>query len=363
MSYSEDIEVVLDRADRTYHAGETVSGNVLVHPEKELHCRLRLQWCWYAVAKDALDDEGQPQSTVLAQELDCAAGERRTFPFSFEAPRSPATYAGSHFTLGWSAVAIAEGSGRHKDPVAGSGFVLKAAPGAYDSCVYDATPLEESGTQLEPETTNPGSKRGAVGCFLVVIVAALVTLAYLVRAILAATDQVTQLTDGMYALFAGGLAVGCALGLRTILRRYATTAAIGHVEVSVPDRAAPGAPLHCRVHLPIQKPIQLKHVLARIEVEERTLARSVNLKSDSSTSHVRGSWTVRKDEHVFAGTPGRQIACDTTLEEDIPIPAELPLSFYAPNNTLHVRLVLHIADQSGRVDWTSRHALLVTPAA
>jgi hypothetical protein len=72
---------------------------------------------------------------------------------------------------------------------------------------------------------------------------------------------------------------------------------------------------------------------------------------------------VQKDEHIFAGTPGRKLAGDTTLEEDIPIPADLPLSFYAPHNTLHVRLVLHIADQSGRVDWTSQHTLLVTPGA
>lgn len=30
---------------------------------------------------------------------------------------------------------------------------------------------------------------------------------------------------------------------------------------------------------------------------------------------------------------------------------------------MHVRLVLHIADQSGRVDWTTQRTLLITPAS
>ena len=89
-----EISIEFDRSDRQYRGGESVSGSVHVVAKQDLaYDSITLIGAWHC------HGYGLPVTRdVCGSLLDSAArlqaGERRSFPFSFEAPSEPLTYHG-----------------------------------------------------------------------------------------------------------------------------------------------------------------------------------------------------------------------------------------------------------------------------
>ena len=165
---------------------------------------------------------------------------------------------------------------------------------------------------------------------------------------------------GIFAAATAALAVASLFWLRGAMRAYSTAASLGHVDLELdPAEVAPGGILRCRLHLPVERPIVLRRVAARFEVVERTTSKTVN--KDLTANRDAESWVVRSDEVVFKGTEDRELSSETTLLEEMTVPADLPPSFYARNNSVHIRLIVNIADKAGHVDWTQQDTLWVVP--
>ena len=94
-----EISIEFDRSDRTYRGGETVSGSVHVRAGQALtYDSITLIGAWHC------HGYGLPVTRdVHGSQLDSSArlqaGERRSFPFSFEAPSEPVTYHGVELNI------------------------------------------------------------------------------------------------------------------------------------------------------------------------------------------------------------------------------------------------------------------------
>ncbi|NOZ02822.1 MAG: hypothetical protein GXP54_13180 [Deltaproteobacteria bacterium] len=367
--HSDPVRVSLDHEERSFKAGEEITGEVVLAPTKDLKCEsLVLECVWAAVAGDNEDDEGVAGSVVLEEGFEVAAGEVRTFRFSIEAPSQPLTYAGKMFTVGWAVAATAKQPPRFivgKDPQAAVGFELVADNGRpYEYMLPDGKVPEEPGAP--PDMAGPAGLDWASTLFFLGFVGGGAYGTFLAMTEMFATrgpdERVPYMIGyGILALFAAAFAVGAALMLFSRWRLHTTSAALGRVDLDIgPAPVSRGGVLHCKARLTPPARITLRGARARFEVVEGYTYSWFS--RDRLTRHYkRTEEVVRKEEVPFSGVDGMDVVGEAVLERDIPVPEDLPCSMYARNNQVHVRLVLEIDDTSGRVKWNYRGTLVVVP--
>ncbi len=94
-----DIAIEFDRADRRYRGGETVSGRVHVQVNSGMTSKgITLTRLWKTHGYGNVDS-GERIKELLDSESRFAAGESRTYAFSFVADLQPLTYRGHHINI------------------------------------------------------------------------------------------------------------------------------------------------------------------------------------------------------------------------------------------------------------------------
>ncbi len=116
------LEVVLDRSDRAYRVGDIVSGVVHVRTERALDCsEIVIEPICTAARRSGGVEELAPPVQLHLPKPGWKAGETRSYPFAFDAPRNPLTYDGDRLRVRWHVHARAEmnGDAKVKESVGG----------------------------------------------------------------------------------------------------------------------------------------------------------------------------------------------------------------------------------------------------
>ena len=91
-------EIVFDRADRTYEAGEQVTGTLRLTVNKTINCRnVRVTARWKTHGRGNLTSG--KYFTLNVHEGELLEGRQYEFPFEFEAATKPWTYRGHHLNI------------------------------------------------------------------------------------------------------------------------------------------------------------------------------------------------------------------------------------------------------------------------
>lgn len=89
------IRIELDRANRTYEAGDRVTGRIVIVVTGDVNCRgVQLSRYWSTHGRGNRNRGPVHESTLYAGPL--RRGQSYSFPFEFTAPATPFTYHG-HF--------------------------------------------------------------------------------------------------------------------------------------------------------------------------------------------------------------------------------------------------------------------------
>ncbi|MHC5111371.1 MAG: vacuolar protein sorting-associated family 26 protein [Planctomycetota bacterium] len=168
-----DISISFDRPDRVYCGGETVSGVVSIQVNQDIKCNgitIARYWKTHGIGNR---DRGTVQQENLAGKEPLASGQRREFPFSFQADCHPLTYHGQlvnvdHYVkvqvdIPWAI-----------DPKHEEDFILKAG------AIPDGTPLAREKKPTFNEKTGRKTSTGAKivgGIFLLIFIVPLLMLA------------------------------------------------------------------------------------------------------------------------------------------------------------------------------------------
>ena len=103
-----DLQIVFDRADRTYKIGEKITGAVRVAVNEDCECRkLTIACQWYASGHGE-SDRATPEEELVIFSGAWRAGQTAAYPFEIEAPRGPLSYLGALFKVGWQLRASAD---------------------------------------------------------------------------------------------------------------------------------------------------------------------------------------------------------------------------------------------------------------
>ena len=93
-----NFEIVFDRTDRTYEAGEQVTGTLRLTVNKTINCRnVRVTACWKTHGRGNL--ASGKYFTLNVHEGELLEGRQYEFPFEFEASTKPWTYRGHHLNI------------------------------------------------------------------------------------------------------------------------------------------------------------------------------------------------------------------------------------------------------------------------
>ncbi|MBI4166522.1 MAG: hypothetical protein HY508_12385 [Acidobacteria bacterium] len=102
-----DLQIKLDRADRTYRAGSKITGSVMVRAESDCECRgLTLMQGWRATGKGDPDGANLGETRLFSGLW--RAGESASYPFELEAQPGPISYQGKLFHVDWHIIAQAD---------------------------------------------------------------------------------------------------------------------------------------------------------------------------------------------------------------------------------------------------------------
>jgi len=119
------VKILLDRPERTYAAGEKVTGRIEVSLSEDCECqKLTLARAWRTRGRGE-DAFGKPEEQVLFSGV-WRAGQNAYYPFEFMAPIGPLSYQGQLFNVEWYLHAQAAIAGA-LDTGADEGFRLVAA--------------------------------------------------------------------------------------------------------------------------------------------------------------------------------------------------------------------------------------------
>ena len=94
-----DIQILFDRSDRTYHGGDTVSGEVIVQVNQDISCNgIILKHYWSTHGKGNTKT-GEKHTIRLSETQPLQAGEELRLPFEFQSELWPLTYRGTNINV------------------------------------------------------------------------------------------------------------------------------------------------------------------------------------------------------------------------------------------------------------------------
>jgi hypothetical protein len=332
-----DLQILLDRPDRTYKFGEPISGAIKISTQEDFHCRkLTLIRAWKTEGRGNHASGGE-EGMIFADEEEFKAGETKEYPFRFVGLAGPASYQGHYLSVDWYLRAQLDipltVDIKHEEKF----FLI---PGETSEKILLGV---EEHLQDAPETTSALQERMSMAKVLAIpcLVIGLIMIS----------------VSGWYHL---ALAVGLALasfgGWHTFLlfRNILAQQKLGQVEVQIlPEKLSAGEQVECRVLLPKHHAARLQKILATVKGEERVVSGVGNHK----TSHTH---TIH--EYALEQNDSNIIPVENKMQFifSLHIPDKAPSTFRAPDNALLwvIRVQLDIRDWP---DWVQEFPVTVLP--
>jgi hypothetical protein len=337
-----DLQIVFDRADRTYKIGEKITGSVRVTVKEDCECRkLTIARQWYASGQGQ-SDQATPEEEQVIFSGAWRAGQTAAYPFENEAPRGPLTYHGSLFNVGWQLRASADIPGI--DATTREDFALLLGPSSENVRLGILN-------ELPPQVRNSSDKTAwsyAGGCTQLFVVLFGVVLLFVgipclilgLSNILAEHFPLSLPISFPAGRFQSILLIGMG-GFFTVLGCIALFAwfqasmarpRLVPVQVEVSPRTLRrGETVTCTVRLQPRGSIKLTEATVKVAATEHTSPRTGD--TDDAPTHA-SEQTVFQAREVLA--TGRTVPAgeEVLLRIAFSIPANAPCTFWGGNNKL-----------------------------
>lgn len=332
-----ELKIVLERSDRTCAVGEKVSGTIQVRAESDCECRkLTLTRQWRIDGKGH-KDAGKKEEQVIFQGGSWRGGESASYPFAFDAPPGPLTYAGEIVKIRWHLRASADIPGA-LDPHDEEELVLVAGKSSGE---IDLGPKFRPAKvpEIDPVATL-GIYRWMMGPI------------FFVFGVLMAQDSIRNPKGHwiLSTLFGAFLGLIGGANLLSGIRQLLASWKLGRVSVEVsPSSVRPGESLTCTVRLNPRTAMDLTEATATLQ------AREVSSYGKNSYKH-----TAREVSVPLAS--GRALAAgeSVVLQVPVPVPADAPSTFVTTWNAVHWLVEIRLSP-AGFAKWERYFPVTVRP--
>ncbi len=307
MSKSE-LKISIDKPDRIYRGGETVTGAVEVYVNERCECKALILKCEWRTHGKGNIARGEVTSVNLFSGT-WEPGASFAYEFSIQLPAGPATYHGTYLNVDWYLKAQADVPWAI-DPKSEADFVL--------------IPISARVPAKRVSEIKKPSGACGMGCMLVMsLIFGGVGVGLLVAS-LQQSGCATLMMAGFGALFA---AAGVWI-LVSSIRKTIAEKRLGplHLELSG-DRARGGDPLTATVRFTPSADIALSRVMATLQAFERCVSGS----GTNTTTHRHTFFT--RDVQL-CGPRGAAAGAGVELRGEFVLPADAPPSFNASDNEL-----------------------------
>lgn len=325
-----DLQIVFDRADRTYAPDEPIKGSVKVSVNAACaYNKLTLQTLWRTHGSGNIDS-GEAERVVLDTAGSWSAGDVKSYPFTFPAPKSPYTYRGQYVNVDWYVMAQADIAWAF-DPKAEEEFLLVAKSDA---------PLAshvETSRQADSAGASPSTLGNKV-MFVVSAVFLLIGLGVLTGGLMSAfIGEQDGWLDGIGFLLFGSVfaCVGGAV-LYFALRNRLAERLLGDIQTEIPShRLRRGGKVNCKINFVAKAALDLDKITAALTGEEKAV---------SGSGTRRTTYSVTLHEEVQTELYGQRISAGTAVEKKflLTLPPDAAPSFTASDNSITWTLTLHI---------------------
>ncbi|HKL87759.1 MAG TPA: hypothetical protein VJ884_02065 [Salinibacter sp.] len=334
-----DIRVELDENDRTYQAGDTVTGTVHVEVNNDCQCDdLILALEWHTHGRGNTVEHRVGQQSLFRGEW--AAGEHHQYDVEMELPPGPYTYHGEYLNVDWRLTAEAD------------------IPWAMDPSAEQELLLEPSGTEdhfqagdedvVERASASGDDDQaiswGGVVFGIIFLGMGLPFLYYSLSSM--------QMMMGLFS--APFVAVGGFLVYRSV-RNALAERRLGSVNVQLdPAETHPGERMRCRVSMEPPSTVDLNEITVRLHGYERVV-------SGHGTNKTTYTHTVHDETTSIRASQQATIhGAFRTFEAETSLPDSAPFSFHADDNELKWEVEIHV-DVPNWPDWSHTEPLTVRP--
>lgn len=325
-----DIEIRFDRSDRTWHGGETVSGEVMVRVNKDISCNGILLQHYWATHGRGNTDTGTKHDIRLCESQPLTAGEELRFPFEFSSELWPITYRGHYINVDHY-VHVAVDVPWAIDPKHSEEFIL--LPG---DCPEAFTGDRSEVIELQDDAGS-NTELGLIGKLLIgVILIVLLGVLFMFAAIL--------------------LPVALIGGAIYWIRKKAIAGRLGDVEISTPVAiVGPGDSWPVGLAFTPKKTFRINEISAKVVAEESATSGS----GTNSTTHKHKLY----EEKQIIVPAGQLVAGEQFAEQlQIPLPDTEAWSLEASDNKVQWTVDVRI-DIPRFPDWSHKATLQMIPAA
>ena len=345
-----ELEIVVDRRDRTWRVGETVSGHVNVKVNADCVCEgLSLTFGWATHGRGSIN-RGPIEGGVLWSGT-WRTGERHSHPFSFTVPRGPVSYHGESIAIDWYLTANAK-VGWEVDlshPIAGllgpsaQLDVLVVPDGAPEA--YDRGPAFDVMQSLSADN-NPKIR------WVMSVIAVL--MATMFGGFLAAF--LTNLDGWWWLLGPGIVSLPLLYGLFWIWRNAFAELSVGPVTLEVPPGPLrPGAEVPVYIAFTPRVPVWIRSVKAKFQATE-------NAQTGSGSNRRSFTATLRDELVVLSGATSLRGGEAFSAGYSFRLPADAPASFSAHDNQVGWSVTVEV-DLAWLPDWNTTRTIIVLPGA
>lgn len=347
-----ELDIELDDPNRTYRAGDELTGRVVVEVDKDCPCRgLSVVCKWNTQGRGTPTSGSARQISLFSGEW--TAGERYEYPFSIQLPNGPCSYNGHYLNIVWSVCAEADIPWAF-DPDAECDFIVKPADEPSDEPYRTGDPDCRSHRDAEQRAESGSSVVGKVllGCFFVPF---LVMPLFFMAAAFAATGFSLELIPfvAIPLVFLG--IIGFVI-YKMFLRNKLAEMQLGDIEIDVDDHTVPaGEETLVNIDIPPESETEINEVSVTLRGQEK-----VKYRRGTKTRTRRH--TLYEEDHVIPESRNVALAEGEAahFQTTVSVPPDAPPSFYARRNWILWKARVHV-DIEGWPDWKQSIPLDVVP--
>lgn len=355
--------IVLDRDDRTYAAGEKISGRVEVQVLEDCHCKRLIVSRRWTTQGERCQDSARVEGDLVLFSGPWQAGQSLSYPFEFPAPAGPLTYQGRLFSIRWRVAACAEVGLWNPDVETQFRLVAGEKPAAGLTGTESWLPAAPRGGTKPAGVGKRSLAAGlAVGALVVGLPALLLGLRHLLPMFVPLPlplplFYLLTTPQAIGAVLVGGLLTAAGWrGALAHLRPAIAGTKLGAIDVELsPPLVRPGDRVTCTVRFQPRAAVDLIEGTAKLVATEHSVIRGTGDESDVHRQQVvcRSSAPLGVGRTISAGEPA-------LLDATLTLPEDAPHSFWGGNNKLlwAVRVELKLR---GWPDWSQEIPLIVRP--
>lgn len=321
-----DLSIDLDDPDRTYAAGDKITGTLNVLVDADVRCKgLEIQSGWRTHGRGNIAKGTADTVTVFSGEW--TAGQRESYRFELTVADWPPSYHGNYINVDHYIDARAK------------------IPWAFDPKASVEFMMRPTQPPSPPPDKSANAVGGCVGAAVVAVVGAALVGALGAMVVGLATNPIV-------ALVVASLVVP--LVLFVVARFWLPKWLLGNVEAELlTPQVAPGGTVRARLAFQPRRPVNLNRITAELVGAEVCVKGS----GSNRTTHRNNFYS---NVHVLQEATTLQTGDLQSFEFEFPIPDDVPYSFDLVDNDLNWTIELRV-DIPRWPDWTKSLALLIYP--